>query len=300
MLSMDGFETFRLDREKGKIAKNNGKTKRGGGLIIYVKKDLSAYTKILDQVSSISSDLEQLWICIDKPNVSTKIIANVYRPPNSKLAEGIEKLSDSVSKALDLVNGELVIVGDFNVNYNTRNTPAFKLLKSFEREFHLTQLINTSTRHGNKSSTCLDLVFTNMDHIASSGTLNIEISDHLPVFVVKKKQNIISATSFIKARSFIKYDKQAFQEEVRYHPDWGKFWGLENNKPEKMWEIMLEIITEKADSHCPFREMKIREDTPQWITQEILSEINHKDYLYVRAKKLNDTQSWDVFRKIEK
>ena len=136
-----------------------------------------------------------------------------------------------------------------------------------------------------------------MNHVVSSGTLNIEISDHLPVFVIRKKQKITSTSSFIRARSFTKYDKQIFQEEVRYHHKWERFWDLESNKPEEMWEIMLEIITEKADSHCPFKDMKIREDTPQCITQEILSEINHKDYLYTRAKKLNTTQDWNLFKK---
>ena len=148
--------------------------------------------------------------------MSTKIIANVYRPPNSSFAEGIEKLSDSVMKTLDIIKGELVIVGDLNVNYNARHTPAVKLLKHFEREFHLTQLINTSTRYGNKNSTCLDLIFTNMNHIVSSGTINAAITDHLPVFVIKKKQKIISTASFIKARSFTKYDKQIFQEDIWY------------------------------------------------------------------------------------
>ena len=33
-------------------------------------------------VSTLSEDLEQLWIRIEKPNGKTKIIANIYRPPN--------------------------------------------------------------------------------------------------------------------------------------------------------------------------------------------------------------------------
>ena len=62
MLSMNDFEIFRQDREKGKITNKNGKPKRGGGLVICVKKDLSAYTKILEEISSVSDNLEQLWI----------------------------------------------------------------------------------------------------------------------------------------------------------------------------------------------------------------------------------------------
>ena len=219
MVTMPGFDLFGLDRESGDILNKTGKQKRGGGLAIYVKKDLSKFTKILSELSSISHDLEQLWISIAKPNVSTKIVANVYRAPTSKLPECIKELSNSVSKAQDLSKSELVIVGDFNVNYNLRHTTTFKQLKKFERDFNLSQLINTSTRHNNrnKNDTCLDLIFTNMNHIISSGTLDVAISDHIPVFLIKKKQKQKSTSSFIKARSFANYNKQSFQEDILYH-----------------------------------------------------------------------------------
>ena len=63
-----------------------------------------------------------------------------------------------------------------------------------------------------------------------------------------------------------------------------------------MWEIMLEIIRETEDSHCPVKEMKIREDTPQWITKETISELNLKDYLFEKGKKLNTVESWNLFK----
>ena len=74
---------------------------------MYVKKDLSKFTKVLDDISSISYDLEQLWICIDKPNVGTKIIGNVYRSLVRKLQKGLKELSASVTKAQDLNTGLL-------------------------------------------------------------------------------------------------------------------------------------------------------------------------------------------------
>ena len=187
MIAMYGFDIFRLDREAGNIVTDKGKPKRGGGLIIYVKKELSKYTKLLYTASCISTNIEQLWICIEKPNVSAKLISNVYRPPSGKLSEGLKELSDSIDKAQSLSRGELTIVGDFNVNYNQRHSLPFKILKDFERDFILTQVVNTATRHGNKTSTCLDLIFTNMTHVLSAGTLDIAISDHLPVFIIKKK-----------------------------------------------------------------------------------------------------------------
>ena len=52
-----------------------------------------------------------------------------------------------------------------------------------------------------------------------------------------------------------------------------------------MWDIMEEIIRETVNSHCPYKNVKIKEDTPQWINREILSELRHKDHLYNKAKK---------------
>ena len=101
-----------------------------------------------------------------------------------------------------------------------------------------------------------------------------------------------STFTFIEARSYTNYDKQAFQEQIRYHPKWMDFWNYKENEPDKMWEVMLEIIQERADALFPLKKMKIRDDTPQWITKDILSEINHKDNLYKGTP-----ESWNLFKR---
>ena len=196
----------------------------------------------------------------------------------------------------------MVILGDFNVNYNLRHTSAFKLLKSFEREFNLTQLIQRSTRNSNISSTCrpIDLIFTNMEHIISSGILSIMISDHLPIFLIKKKQKQHTKTDSIKCRSYATYRKQKYQEEIKVHPKWTNFWEVNKENPGKMWNIIKEVILEKVNEHCPYRNVKIKDDTPQWMTREILSELRHKDYLYNKAKKSKTERDWKIFKQKKK
>ena len=296
MISMEGFTIFRLDREKGDIRSKKGKPKRGGGLIIYVKNELSQYTAIMENTTSISYNIEKLCIRINKPNVREKIILNVYRPPNGNVAEGVKEMENAANLIQNHSSGELVILGDFNVNYNLRHTSPFKLIKDFERNCNLTQLIKTSTRQGKNSNTCIDLIFTNMDHVISAGVLDVAISDHLPVFMIKKKQKIHSSSSTIRARTYVNYDKTTFQEEIRWHSNWEDFWEVDQNEPDKMWEVIFETIQEVADKHCPFRNMNIREDTPQWLTKEIISEINHKDFLYRKAKKSKNDEDWEIFR----
>ena len=115
--------------------------KRGGGLIIYVKKELSKFVSVYNEGCIISSDLEQLFILYDKPNVRKCAICVVYRPPKGKILEGIKQLSVTLQSLQNNFQGETVVVGDFNINYNLRHSDAFKILKDFEREFNLDQIL---------------------------------------------------------------------------------------------------------------------------------------------------------------
>ena len=149
-------------------------------------------------------------------------------------------------------------MGDFNVNHKTRNTPAYKLLKTFERKLNLKQLILKTTRPS--SNSCLDLIFTDMDHINTYGVLDMDISDHLPVFLIKMKtKNPVSKVE-IKCRSYANYNKQHFQDSKKENQKW-----VEKNKPDDMWEIIETIIKEAAYAHCPLKSVKINEDTPNWL-----------------------------------
>ena len=233
MISMEGFNLFPMDRENSNITTKKGKPKRGGGLIVYIKKRLSDYAEIVEELSTISGNIEQLWVKIDKPNTRKQLIANIYRPPNGKLTDAIAKLTESMKKAQNSFSSEITLLGDFNVNYKLRHTLPFKQLKEFERNFNLKQLINTTTRIGIKTKSCLDLIFTNMDHIISSGVLDIAISDHLPVFLIKKKAKLPSCFIPTKARSYVNYDKTTFQDSIKHHPKWEIFWQIEENNPEK-------------------------------------------------------------------
>ena len=295
LISMDGFEIFRLDREKGNLKTKAGKNKRGGGLIFYVKKDLAQHTKIIENISTVTENIEQLWISIGKPNNGTKIIASIYRPPSGNLQMALKELTNSSTFVQDNYHGEMTLMGDFNVDYKARNTPAFKLLKTFERDFNLTQLIKVTTRPCSK--TCLDLIFTNMDYINASGILNINISDHLPVFIIKKKSKNPSDKTNIRCRSYVNYDKQKFQENIKRNNKWRDFWNTEETNPDKMWKIIEEIIEQEANQQCPFKDVKINDNTPNWLNKELLSEINHKDHLYRKAKKTNNPGDWDLFKK---
>ena len=124
----------------------------------------------------------------------------------------------------------------------------------------------------------------------------MDISDHLPVFLIKKKtENLVSKVD-IKCRSCANYNKQNFQDSIKENHKWVDFWDTEENKPNDMWEIIETIIKEAADAHCPLKNVKINEDTPNWLNRELLCEINNKDHLYKKAQKTGNQEDWDLFK----
>ena len=75
------------------------------------------------------------------------------------------------------------------------------------------------------------------------------------------------------------------------------FWEIEENKPTEMWDSMKNIIEEIVNSHYPFKDTSMKEDTPSWLNTELFSELHHKDFLYIKAKKTGKQEDWVTFTK---
>ena len=76
---------------------------------------------------------------------------------------------------------------------------------------------------------------------------------------------------------------------------WKEFWDEECNI-DNMWNVMLQIILDCANIHCPIVNIKILDDSPNWFTKEIIEEIQYKEFLYKEAKFDDDDESWNIFR----
>ena len=79
---------------------------------------------------------------------------------------------------------ELIILGDFNADASKNELPPARIIKQFETERTLTQVINKPTRISRKARTTIDLAFTNIKYCMGSGTMNYNVSDHKPISIV--------------------------------------------------------------------------------------------------------------------
>ena len=116
LIQIPGYETIRLDRV------SNSHKKRGGGLNIYARKTLN--TKIL-KLENSSKDLEIQWIKIVRDHAKNILLANIYRPPTGNLNQAISTLEKGIT-SFNKSNEEIVILGDFNVDYKNKKSPNFK------------------------------------------------------------------------------------------------------------------------------------------------------------------------------
>lgn len=85
-----------------------------------------------------------------------------------------------------------MFIGDFNMNMlespDNPNGPN-KDLTNFMEQFCLTNVIHEATRTTNCSNTLLDIILTSHpERLATSGILQVGISDHDLIFVVKKQK----------------------------------------------------------------------------------------------------------------
>ena len=117
----------------------------------------------------------------------------------------------------------------------------------------------------------------------------------MPVYVFKEKERECKEFKYCYGRSYRMYEKDIFANDVLNHWKWEEYWLCDGN-PEFLWDIMSSIILECAEYHCPTRRMKFRENSPSWLSKEILDELYLKDDFYKFAMSTGKECDWEIFR----
>lgn len=111
-------------------------------------------------------------------------------------------------------------MGDLNWDYmNRENSNNFLFFDELCEKLQIEQLIMQPTRVTLNRDSLLDVIFTNAKNVAHSGVLNYGISDHLPVFLVKKRQHVTIEHEYIYKRSFKNYDVNSLADSL-HELDW--------------------------------------------------------------------------------
>lgn len=173
-ISIPSYNLFRMDRHT-----------RGGGLCIFINNKLDCDVDKYSHLNVCNSDIELCVLQIQLPQSKPFVFITCYRPPQGNIDDALSSIK-LASTAIPSC-AELFIVGDINIDYSKAKSPSCTKLKSFECSTQLKQYIKTPTRITDKGSTLIDHIYSSSPHLICGGTLNINLIDHLPCFVFRKK-----------------------------------------------------------------------------------------------------------------
>lgn len=174
LIQVDGYNLWRKDR-----------LSRGGGICCYVNEMLDC--EAIELPFDDTSELEFLGVKISSPKIRSVCCFTIYRPPNGKAEKALQHLSKLSDFTCNNWKGRTIYHGDFNINYQNNTCKWAKALKKWETKAGLVQLMKLPSRVSRVSSSQIDLCFTDLNHIADSGMINTNISDHFATFLIRKK-----------------------------------------------------------------------------------------------------------------
>ena len=283
LVNIEGYTALRLDRK-------NGRKKRGGGLLTYVHNQHDSLSEPLPDLDLSNENLEVQWTMIQRPHFKNIILGNVYRPPAGSLQKALDHLDDCL-KTINISKTNVFLLGDWNINYQTKQSAAYKKLLFFIQSNGLTEHINSTTRVTNKSKSLIDLILTNSKFVMAAGTLEHFISDNQPVYLVHKKSRDTRPKVKFLGSSYRNFDRKEFRNKL-LGVDWRGFKDIED--PCEAWEYVLDNINTILDSMCPLRTFHIKNYGPDWMTKELIELLKDRDYFYKKAKLANDDDYWNI------
>ena len=285
LVSIQGYALLRQDRDLSRTVK-----KRGGGLLTYLNTETCPSYKPLTKHSVSESYIEAQWTQINRENCKNIVICNIYRPPEGDLDKALKYLNTCL-KSINRSKSDLYILGDLNVDYSDKKAQSCKKLIFFENSNNLAQMIKGTTRVTRDSNSLLDLILTDDRDVSESGILEHMISDHQPIFAVKKKGRNTKASATFRGRSYKSFDFEGFRDRLFHSEVYNNY---ENFGPEELWDLILEEIVTYLDAHCPIRNFVIPNYRPDWINDHILDQIRDRDYFYKKAKKTGSIDDWNI------
>ena len=172
------------------LVTRNRKTKSGGGVGIYISKNINF--KEREDLTVFHEDRFQS-ICVElQLDQNKKVLVGImYRPLNNKVNE-FDDLLENVLMKINRENKKCHLLGDFNIDAIKlgNNTVTDKFINQLPSSSFY-PLITKPTRITERSATLIDNILTNrLDNNNINDILFCDLSDHLPVFTIEQNATI--------------------------------------------------------------------------------------------------------------
>ena len=296
ILQISGYNLIRYDRAMVDIDK--GLPKRGGGLAIYYADSLSCDTKKWAHFNISSSYIEIQVVEFVRDKARNIIFINVYRPPNGNVQLMVDHMTNILSNVPRIDRKDVIFMGDFNVDLLS-NTPDTKKLIRFSELYGMVQNIKSPTRVSSMSSSMIDLIFSNVTHVCTSGVIDMYLSDHQPIFLIKKMNTSLGQKKMKRkfiGRTYRAYTPMAMQNLIDDTIDLNELMSLRD--PTECWDCLYHSLISIADRIIPEKQYTVNNELPAWLTPELLNLKKDRDYFFKKAKITGDDGDWFIARNL--
>lgn len=270
LVSIPGFQIFRDDR-------SSTIKSRGGGAALYIRDNIPS-RQLTTPSTVLSPYCNSVWVSLTSSLSQTLIVGSIYTPPDSDKSAFIDRLC-SVLSSKQLLGKPIVLLGDFNINWNCQSSIKEMLLNSL-KPYGLTQRaegLSFISHLGNES--LIDLTFVS-DSIPVQRhkilTCERDISDHYATYMeigIKKK---LLPRTIIESRSFKKFNQQLFYQSAQTVP----FLSIASDRSLSIDARTLRIesaISDLVDEHAPIRRLRVRQKRLPWLNEDLLRLIRIKN-----------------------
>lgn len=248
-----------------------------------------------DKVETVlhnSKDLEAQCIVITGNGLHAQkkiFVLLTYRPPGGNSSFAVNFVKEKV-ELLDNNQNEIVLIGDLNWNCINENVYITEICN----ELGLTQVIDPPTRITSDRNSLLDVVMTNIKNIAYCGCINCNVSDHLPVFVIKKRIAPRDEFEFIYKWSYRDYDYDTFCD-ILCDLDWSIINLL--NDVNLAWGMLYKGLLEEVNKMCPYKNFRVKKNRPIWYDNTLCNLARERDIL-LRIYCRGDSSNIDSYMKM--
>lgn len=268
-VQVDGYEF---------AASYNRRIRMGGGVAILTRVGVPYKQRTDLEELSIERVVECCSIELPDHNI---VLINIYRVDRN-IDIFFEFLNILMSKIKPIsYKKRIIVTGNFNIN-NTQNCVNYNKMCNNFLECNLHQIIQVPTRVTNKSSTCIDLLFTNHKDFDVS-VIDNGISDHKCLFYSYNITNSLTEPTkhaYMYKRFFSNKNMLSFKKELA-KLDWNKII-LDNNDINDNYNAFETTLQSILNVCIPCKKLKFKTKTCtkiSWLTKGLKESCRHKRLL---------------------
>ena len=285
-IQIDWYDLLRCDRNR-----------HGGGVVCYVRNDLSYNVK-----SYFPKDIENTFFELLLPNTKPIVVGTISRPTNQTNFMEIfnESLSQVDTNNLEsyinlLQNGHYVF--QKNNLLSCRSVPNdVKNYFDFCTMFGLKQLLESPTRQTCSSSSIIDHILASFpERVTQRGKLNFGLSDHQIIYCTRKVTRIKrGGQKQIKFRCFKYYTIDGYGK-VLVEINFSEYKNFDNVND--AYSNFIQKLMKVSDEVAPVKNKRIKRNSQEWFDSQISEKLIIRDKLFKKYKKTKLHEDKKIYKK---